>query len=119
MAAAGLAAIVLAGGTSAGARDRTAQAAKTLALPDTPAGRQLAAWLQAYNTGHVDRLRRFIDAHYAPAILSQASAADRAGVLSRPAVGDGPLSLRRLEQSTAQEIVALAEAGITEMWVRI
>lgn len=36
------------------------------ALPETPAGKQFAAWLAAVNTGRRETLRQFISENYAP-----------------------------------------------------
>jgi CubicO group peptidase (beta-lactamase class C family) len=112
----GLAMLCIAGGAEAGARDSERDAP---AIPETPAGRQLAAWLRAFNTADPDTLRRSITEQYAPTLLSEASAADRAGFLGQFALNEGPLTLRRVEKSTDHEVAVLAEAEPTEAWVRI
>jgi CubicO group peptidase (beta-lactamase class C family)/predicted alpha/beta superfamily hydrolase len=38
---------------------------RPIGLPDTPVGRQLAGWLDALNSGDIERMRRFVADHWA------------------------------------------------------
>ena len=49
---------------------------KAANMPDTPAGKQLAAWLEAYNSGDKQMQRKFIASHYAAAALKKAPSSD-------------------------------------------
>lgn len=52
---------------SARARMAGARSTPAPALPDTPAGRQLTAWLQALNGGDLQAMRAFASEHYTAA----------------------------------------------------
>jgi CubicO group peptidase (beta-lactamase class C family) len=94
-----------------------AGAAEEPRLPDTPAGKQLAAWLAAYNSGQVDVVRRFIHDHYA-AGPEDAGARHLQG-FNMVYADNGPLALVRIEKSEPAEIVALTRSPLTEEYVRL
>lgn len=52
--------------------------AADIAIPDTPQGRHVAAWLQAFNSNDAAKLRAFFAAHFSPATLSERPAELRA-----------------------------------------
>ena len=54
-----------------------ATAASASALPNTPAGNQLNAWLQAFNTGDREAVGRFISEHVDPSSLAQFPVGER------------------------------------------
>src|SRR5262245_23274900 len=107
----------LAGGVAAADRPAAGEEPK---LPDTPAGRQLAGWLRAYNSGQVEDARRFIREQYAPSALEGKDGADRPLRGFNMVYGDnGPLRLARLEKSADDEAVALLQSPLTESWLRV
>jgi hypothetical protein len=57
------------------------QAIEGTALPLTPAGRQLAAFLRAFNSGTPNANRDFIAEHCAAAALKQQSVMERADLV--------------------------------------
>jgi CubicO group peptidase (beta-lactamase class C family) len=88
-------------------------------VPDTPAGRQLTAWLRAFNTGKLETWRAFVAEEYAAAALQERSAADRAIGLAMVYDDTRGLRVRRVERSTDREIAVMAQSPLTEAWVRV
>jgi CubicO group peptidase (beta-lactamase class C family) len=90
------------------------------ALPDTPAGQRLAAWLQALNTGDHTTIRDFIQHNYSEAALAELSAEARASWDANVLYNDTRgLTLVRVERSADQEITALTQAKLTDEWLRV
>jgi CubicO group peptidase (beta-lactamase class C family) len=89
-------------------------------IPDTPAGRQLAAYLGAFNLGgDIALLRDFITDHCAPAMLGEISPDQRAaGNASLFSFTHG-FDLRRIEQSTEHRIVAHLQARLDGHWAHL
>jgi CubicO group peptidase (beta-lactamase class C family) len=88
-------------------------------LPDTPAGRQLGAWLRALHTGDAAVLRRFMEERFAPSAMQQVPPDDRAArgaALYRDTQG---FVSRRVERSSDTEISLLVETKRTEEWWRV
>lgn len=92
---------------------------KNLTLPDTPAGRQMAQWLQVFNTGDVNNLRRFISENIPQSALEKISVNDRVAKDGGLYVRTQGLDLRRVEKYEAYAIVVLAQERLDEGWVRI
>lgn len=92
---------------------------KSLMLPDTPAGHQMAEWLRVFNTGNTNNLRRFISENYPPSALERLSVNDRAAKDGGLYVRTQGLDLRRIEKSDSYAIVVLAQERLDEGWVRI
>ncbi len=85
-------------------------------IPDTPAGRQLAGFLEAFNTGDTNLMRRFIAGHFDKNSLAKQSAEEQAkGVVPAYALTRG-LTLRGITRSTDYEISALVQSKLTESW---
>lgn len=85
-------------------------------IPDTPAGRQLAGFLEAFNTGDANLMRRFIAGHFDKNSLAKQSAEEQAkGVAPAYAMTRG-LTLRAITRSTDFEISALVQSKLTESW---
>ena len=86
--------------------------------PDTPAGKQLAGWLRAYNSGQVETARQFIQQHYAPSLLQEKDGLKRHLSAFNMVYGDnGPLELVRIDKSADHEVEAVlrspaADAGL-------
>src|SRR5689334_22461227 len=100
---------LLAGGLVGGSGP--ARAGEPPALPETPAGKQLAAWLRAYNSGEVDVVRRFVTDRYARSALGQKDAvARRLEVFNRVYAANGPLEVVRVEKSAGREVTALTRS---------
>src|SRR5215470_17845548 len=90
---------------------RPARAEEPAKPPDTPAGKQLAAWLKAYNSGQADVARRFIREHFAKSALEGKGAEDRHLDAFIMVYGDNRrLELVRIEKSADHEVVALVHS---------
>jgi CubicO group peptidase (beta-lactamase class C family) len=97
-----------------------ARAGEEPALPETPAGKQLAAWLRAYNSGEVDVVRRFVTDRYARSALGQKDAvARRLEVFNRVYAANGPLEVVRVEKSADRELTALTRSRAADSWLRL
>jgi CubicO group peptidase (beta-lactamase class C family) len=97
-----------------------ARADEDAKVPDTPAGRQLAGWLRAYNSGQVQEARRFIREHYArSAQQGKGEAARQLEGFNRLYGDNGPLTLVRVEKATDEEVVAVLRSPLTEAWLRL
>lgn len=97
----------------------TGAAAAEPKLPDTPAGRQLAAWLRVFHTGDAAALRRFMSEQFGPSAIQQVPPDERAArgaALFRDTRG---FLNRRVERSSDTEIALLAETRLTEEWFRV
>lgn len=91
----------------------------TVTLPDSPAGRRFAAWLEALNTGKRETLRVFIAANFAPppnAALPVDRITDRQyGLYSNT----GGLVLRKIEAASPEGITAIVQAKRTGYWMTV
>ncbi len=96
-----------------------AQGNQKLIIPDTPAGRQFADWLRIFNDGNVNRMRSFISERFAKAALEESSAVERATGQAMNYYDTRGYTLRRVEQSTNQEITILAQSKLAGLWYRI
>lgn len=88
-------------------------------LPDTPAGRQLKDWLRVFALGDQDGFARFIAARYAPPLLAQEGAVDRADRQARIYTDARGFEVRRVEKSSPGEVAVLARASLTGLWYRL
>jgi CubicO group peptidase (beta-lactamase class C family) len=88
-------------------------------IPDTPAGKQLAAWLEVYNSGDKEKQRQFIASQYAAAALKKDSVGRRLGGFQMVYYDNRKVVLAKIERSTDQEIEALVRSPLTESWLRI
>jgi CubicO group peptidase (beta-lactamase class C family) len=86
---------------------------------DTPAGKALAEYLRAFNSGDVAILRDTIAMHFSAAALEQRSAAERASSLAQPQRYTQGLDLRRIERATDHEIAAQVQARLDGHWARV
>jgi CubicO group peptidase (beta-lactamase class C family) len=88
-------------------------------LPDTPAGRVLAEWLRATNTGTADELRHFYETRYSPALNGPGAVDARVRFLMHRRADEGVRHLRKIERSTPYEITVVLEAEGTGSWSRM
>lgn len=84
--------------------------------PETPAGRQLAGFLRAYNTGEPGILRKFIAEHFDREALAKRPADERASTIVATFKITRQLNLYRVERSTDYEVKALCQSEVTEAW---
>jgi CubicO group peptidase (beta-lactamase class C family) len=100
------------------AQTTTAQSKQEATIPETPAGRQLADFLGAINTGDINIIRNFITEHFDKATLKQRPAANLGQGLSYINKDTGGLSIYRIEKSTDFEIIVLTQEKLTDDWGR-
>lgn len=90
-----------------------------LDLPDTPVANQLSAWISLHAGGNQDDYTRFIADHYSDALLKEDTAPDRADRQARVFLDTRGFNIRRIEKSSPDEIVVLAQASLTDLWFRL
>lgn len=94
-----------------------AASTSAISVPDTPAGRQLDAWLQAFNSGQRAALLAYHERHFPYAVASRdVSDIDREHGLSQ---GTGGFDVRRVEQSSSERLVALLEERNSPQHTRV
>jgi CubicO group peptidase (beta-lactamase class C family) len=81
-------------------------------FPDTPAGNQTKAWLEAFNAGDIEKYREFYRKNY-PARVERAA---RAMELRQE---NGGFELKKIEESTPTKIVALVQERLSDRFVRL
>lgn len=81
-------------------------------LPDTPAGRQCAAWLESFNRGDRDGFRAFLEKNY-PSALERL---DREMQFRRMT---GGFDFRKLEESSPIKIVVLVQERHSDQFGRM
>jgi len=81
-------------------------------FPDTPAGNQTKAWLDAFNAGDLERYREFYRKNF-PARVERAV---RAMELRQE---NGGYELKKIEESTPTKIVALVQERLSDRFVRL
>lgn len=91
----------------------------SLAYPNTPAGRRLAAFFGAFNSGDAGTIASFISAHYAPSALERLGAEERATMDLLFFHDTGGLTPYSVEQPAEYEIHALAQERLGEGWARV
>jgi CubicO group peptidase (beta-lactamase class C family) len=87
-------------------------------FPNTPIGRDAAAWLQASNDFSLDDLRRFYSAHYSQSLLDKRSAEERADEVLRHRV-HGRRTLFQVEHATYTEMSALIYVDVVGRFLRL
>lgn len=81
-------------------------------FPNTPAGNQARAWLDAFNAGEADKYKEFLGKNF-PTHLQNA---DRdAGFREMT----GGFELKKIEESTATKVVALLQERISDQFARL
>jgi hypothetical protein len=88
-------------------------------LPDTPTGRQVAAFLDALNTGERETIRRFVAEQFdkpPTGGLSVDEITDRFLGLYNSTRG---LEVRKIAASSSAAITAIVQSKLTECWMQI
>ena len=97
----------------------TAQSQQIVALPDTPAGKQLKEWLRIFSGGDQDAFVRYINEHYSKSLLEEDTAVDRADRQARIYLDSRGFDIRSIEKFTPEETTVLAQASLTGLWFRL
>jgi CubicO group peptidase (beta-lactamase class C family) len=100
-------------------RETSGAASPGARLPDTPAGRQLAAWLAAFNSNDRETIRKFNLDHLAAPNLEQLKREGRTDLYWRVAEMSGGLEIARVQNFSARDLVAEARMKRAGGWVRI
>ena len=91
----------------------------TAQIPDTPAGKQFAAWLEAFNTGKREAMRQFIATHFEQSPERPLPIDDIADHdFSLYATTHG-FEVRKIVSSSSAAISAFVEAKGTGFWMKI
>lgn len=85
-------------------------AAQENKLPDTPAGKIVAAYLAAYNSGNFAQMNAFQNEHLSAAALQRRSEAERKQMYERIYGDLGTLQLHRVTEAAAQAVAIQARA---------
>jgi len=104
--------LLLCAGTIAG----QAQEKSAAALPETPAGRRMAAFLAAFNTGDAATIRKFIAENYAQSTLAQRPVDARAQFLVDFYADTRGLDVRRVLESDEHRIRILVQDRLVGDW---
>lgn len=80
-------------------------------LPETPQGRHVKAYLDAFNSGDEQAFLKAQDAHMSPDALAKRPAADRARMFKRMRGDFGKIKVGLVAKSTASEIQVIAPAA--------
>lgn len=96
-----------------------AQTRSSAGIPDTPAGKQLKAWLNVFDTGNDGSFKRFISDNYSKSLLTQNDADYRADRAARNYLDTQGFELRDVEKNADEEIVVVAQARLTGLWFRL
>jgi len=81
-------------------------------LPDTPAGRQFAGWLESFNRGDINTHREFLQTNYPTAV-------PRLDRQMRFRQMTGGFDLKKVEESTATKIVVLVQEHLSDQFGRL
>lgn len=81
-------------------------------FPDTPAGNQTKAWMEAFNAGDIEKYREFYRKNF-PARVERAAAA------MQLRQDNGGFELKKVEESTPTKIVALLQERLSDRFVRL
>ena len=81
-------------------------------MPDTPAARQCAAWLEAFNRGDREAFRQFLEKNYP-------SGAERLDQTLEFREQTGGFELKKVEDSTATTLVALVQERSSDQFGRL
>lgn len=91
----------------------------TVAIPETPAGKQFAAWLQAFNTGNRETMQQFIVTHFEKrpdGSIPVEEILDHDLALYATTHG---FEVKKIVSSTSAAIAAIVRAKGTGFWMKI
>jgi CubicO group peptidase (beta-lactamase class C family) len=90
----------------------TAETRAAVAPPDTPAGKQLAAFVEAFNSGERATLRLFYSTHFKnPDHVAEST--DHDAGFYKTARG---FEVRRIAESSPEQVTAIVQSRLTENW---
>ena len=95
------------------------QSRKRVTIPETPAGRQFAAWLAAFNSGKLETMRRFIDGHFDRPPTGPLPADEMAAHDMTTFRETGGFIVRKIVASSPAALTAFVEGRLTGYWVRV
>jgi CubicO group peptidase (beta-lactamase class C family) len=81
-------------------------------FPDTPAGRQAAAWLEAFNSGDRERFKAFLQKNFP-------SRVEEIDQLMSFREMTGGFDFRKMEESTPTKLTALVQERISDQFARL
>ena len=81
-------------------------------FPDTPAGNQTKAWMEAFNAGDIEKYREFYRKHF-PARVERAAGA------MQLRQENGGWDLKKVEESTPTKFVGLLQERLSDRFVRV
>jgi CubicO group peptidase (beta-lactamase class C family) len=96
-----------------------AQAGETLPLPDTPAGKQLGAFLKAFNTGDRETIRSFVATDFGRPAPGRPSVDAMTDVNLGLYEATHGFDLRKTDVFSPQDVRAIAQARLTGVWMEI
>lgn len=76
-------------------------------LPDTPQGKQVEAWLKAFNSGDEKTFMKAQDDVMVPAVLAKRTPDERAKMFQRLKGDFGTMKVQKVTKATAQQIKIL------------
>jgi CubicO group peptidase (beta-lactamase class C family) len=82
--------------------------AASVVLPDSPAGRRVAAWLAAFNSGDEATIKQFLEENIAAEARERRPLEERVASMRARREEIGPLEVRRMLAAQADRIVLLA-----------
>jgi CubicO group peptidase (beta-lactamase class C family) len=85
-------------------------------IPNVPAAQRLAEWLEAFNTGDPDALRRSIETSHATGLLASRTAKSRADSRMRTYSQSLGLSLYRITSAASNAAEALLRGNLADDW---
>ena len=80
------------------------QPAKAVTLPDTPQGKHIAAYVEAFNSGDIEKYLVFYEAHMAASILAKRSVEDRTAMFTKMRATFSKLTPSKIVKASAQQI---------------
>ena len=80
------------------------QPAKAVTLPDTPQGKHIAAYVEAFNSGDIKQYLAFYEAHMAASILAKRSVEDRTAMFTKMRATFSKLTPSKIVKASAQQI---------------
>ena len=83
------------------------QPAKAVTLPDTPQGKHVAAYVEAFNSGDIKTYLTFYEEHMAASILAKRSVEDRTAMFTKMRATFSKLTPSKVVKASAQQIQVL------------